>query len=211
MFVGRIERYKGVFDLVAVASEIECRQPGLVEWALCGTGSADAELRRAVTAARLCDIIHFRGFVNRTSMITELAWSGCADRTDDQSVCRRIEQGRRGVDPGGPAPGHLRAIQCASDVLGDAIVEVDPGDIQGYADAIQRLASDHEFYETKRRAWCFGPRSVSRPQPELGSALRRALLALWRHPNPVDRLSTRKSKRRRKHGHTTLSRRFPRR
>src|SRR5262249_34365617 len=38
MFVGRIVRYKGVFDILTMARAIEDSHPGLVQWELCGTG-----------------------------------------------------------------------------------------------------------------------------------------------------------------------------
>ncbi len=174
LFAGRIERNKGVFDLVDVAIELERRRAGLCEWHVCGTGSAEAELKDVVADAGLAGIVHCRGQANRQALLEEFSWSNAllVPTTKDfneglnKVAVESILAGR---------PLVTTELSNAVELLGDAVVEIEPGDIQGYADAIERLASDREYYERKRRACVPARGQFLDPERSWGSALRRAL------------------------------------
>ena len=45
MFIGRVNRAKGVFDILAMAEKLECKYPGRIQWEICGRGPAYEELK----------------------------------------------------------------------------------------------------------------------------------------------------------------------
>ena len=69
LFAGRIERFKGVFDLITISRLLKerCRIP--VTFEVCGDGSAMAELRRAVEASGEGQQIILRGWLSRPELL----------------------------------------------------------------------------------------------------------------------------------------------
>jgi glycogen synthase len=177
MFAGRIERNKGVFDILAVADELERRHPGLVEWALCGSGSAEVELRAAVEASGLSDVFRLKGYLNRTEMFQELqrAHALIAPTTNEfteglnKVAVESILAGRPLVTTTGVP---------AIDLLGDATIVLPPGDVDAYTEAVLRLATDSEFFESKRRASLVMREQFFDRNRGWGGTLKRILLGL---------------------------------
>jgi glycosyltransferase involved in cell wall biosynthesis len=146
MYAGRIERNKGVFDLLEIARRLQSERPGRFVWEICGTGSADAELSRAAAQAGLDGIFQLRGKLDRTAMAEAFARSHVvivpttADFAEGlNKVCvESILAGRPVV-----TSIHSNAI----DVLGASAIEVPSGNPHAYGDALLRLADDRDAYE----------------------------------------------------------------
>jgi glycosyltransferase involved in cell wall biosynthesis len=138
MYAGRIERAKGVFDLLEVARRIESSRPGAAVWEICGDGSALAELRIQSQAAGLGGVFLLLGKLDRPAMIQ--AYDRCqvvivpttsAFAEGFNKVCIEAALAGRAVV--------TSRYSHALDVLRDAAIEVDGDDVDGYEQAILRL------------------------------------------------------------------------
>jgi len=73
VFAGRIERDKGVFDVVRAARLLERSHPGRVQFRFCGEGSRLGELREAVRRAGLDSSVAVLGRLDRPALLNEYA------------------------------------------------------------------------------------------------------------------------------------------
>jgi glycogen(starch) synthase len=146
MYAGRIERNKGVFDLLQIARRLAVQMPGRFTWEICGAGSADVELGRAAAEAGLGNAFILRGKLDRVAMGDAFgrAHAVIVPTTGDfaeglNKVCvESILAGR---------PVITSIHSNALDVLGAAAIEVPSGDVGAYGDALVALAEDRPAYE----------------------------------------------------------------
>ena len=68
LFAGRIERNKGVFDLLAIAERFSRDGRTDIEFHICGSGSESAELARQAMARGVAERFHLHGYCNWTAM-----------------------------------------------------------------------------------------------------------------------------------------------
>lgn len=61
LFIGRLERGKGLLDLLAIWPSVQARSPGPVRLVVCGAGPQEQELRAAIAAAGLAASVAMRG------------------------------------------------------------------------------------------------------------------------------------------------------
>lgn len=145
MFVGRVVREKGVFDIVEMARLIERDRPGLVRWTLCGGGPDLEALRDRVTSAGLDDVIDVRGRVEPAGL--ELLYPrmhACIVPT-------------RSSFPEGLAMTAIEAVLArrpvvtnhvvpALELIRGAALEAQPDDVASYVEAVIALATDEALY-----------------------------------------------------------------
>jgi glycosyltransferase involved in cell wall biosynthesis len=150
LFVGRIEQYKGVFDLLEIAKRFAAEGRKDITFDLCGNGSALESLRLAAKQASVdasfvchghCNKEQMRQMFNRAHTVI------VPTRTDyeegfNQVVAEGILSTR---------PVVTSAVCPVLSYVRDAVVEVPPDDPKGYGDALLKLCDDREFYEEKRR------------------------------------------------------------
>lgn len=151
LFVGRINREKGVFDILDMAERIERRAPGRVLWEICG-GGPDLESLRAVHAEKgLEDVVRIRGWTSleelreaygrahagivptRSSFIEGLA----------MTAAEAILAGR---------PIITNPVVPALEVLRPAAVEARTDDVDSYVEQILMLIDDDTRYDELARA-----------------------------------------------------------
>jgi glycosyltransferase involved in cell wall biosynthesis len=154
LFAGRIERDKGVFDLLEIAKRMKTLGREDIKFDLCGNGSALEELRLAALQAGVdasfvchghCHKTQMREMFNRThAMIVPT-------RTDFAEGFNKVVA--EGVLSGRPVV--TSAVCPAVSYVRDAVVEVPPDDLMGYGDALMQLCDDRKFYEQKRKS-CLG-------------------------------------------------------
>ncbi len=151
LFAGRIEAYKGVFDLLDIAKRFASAGKTAIEFDLCGTGSAIDELKRQVEEVRLPGRFRVHGHCDRTKMsqmfrdchVLIVPTTTEFPEGFNQVVVEGILAGR---------PVITSSVCPALDYVRDAVVEVPPDDVSAYHDAILRLHDDAELYEQKRAA-----------------------------------------------------------
>lgn len=157
LFVGRIERNKGVFDLLEMARRLAAKGYTDIEFDLCGAGSAEAELRKEIDAAGLASQFRCHGHCDQETMseMYSLSHVVIVPTTSDFSegfnkvVAEGVLAGRPIVTSSVcPALAYVRG----------AVLEVPPDNVDAYVEAILRLYQDAELYNSKRDA-CGAARS----------------------------------------------------
>ncbi len=147
-FAGRIERDKGVFDLLEIAKRFKAEKRDDVIIDVCGSGNALADLKAEVEAAGVGDRLICHGYANRSYMREMYSRSHVVivpTTTDfiegfNQVVAEAVLAGR---------PVITSDVCPAVHYLRDAVVEVPPDNARAYGDAIIQLADDAEFYRSK--------------------------------------------------------------
>jgi glycosyltransferase involved in cell wall biosynthesis len=148
LFAGRIERNKGVFDLLEIARRFDREGRRDIEFDLCGAGGALGELRGAVSAAGVQDRFRLHGHCDKPTMrrMFNDAHVVIVPTTTEflegfnQVVAEGVLSGR---------PVITSSICPALDYVRDAAVEVPPDDVRAYGDAILKLRNDPSLYESK--------------------------------------------------------------
>jgi glycosyltransferase involved in cell wall biosynthesis len=147
-FGGRIETNKGVFDLVAVAQRLQRNGFHDVLFDICGDGSKLKELREQVQALGLSDMITCHGFCERPRLVSLLqeahvvivpTTTECEEGFN--MVCAEAILASRPLITSPVCP--------ALEYVKEAAVEVRPDDVNGYYEALVKLARDQQLYEAK--------------------------------------------------------------
>lgn len=147
LFAGRCEAYKGVFDLLDIAELVRGRVPGGVLFELCGSGSAEHDLRAAIQSRALGDLVRFHGALKRPELLQCYARShvvivptksgfveGLAMVAAEAVLCGR--------------PVLTSRVVPALEILRPACLEARVDDPQDYARLLVELSSDPDLYAT---------------------------------------------------------------
>jgi glycosyltransferase involved in cell wall biosynthesis len=145
-FAGRIELEKGVLDILRIADRLRATSDCQVIFHICGTGSALPELRRKTKELRLHDVISVHGPLHRAELLQIYRRSHAV-----------IVPTRRTFSEGLPLvcaeailsglPLVTSVLTNALPVLGDAILEAEPENIESYTMAILKLMTDEGTYD----------------------------------------------------------------
>jgi glycosyltransferase involved in cell wall biosynthesis len=142
VFVGRVERFKGVFDLLEMAEQL--RKDG-VTFEICGGGPVLEELKKACRQRGLEDIVTLHGQLKRPQLLAVYARAHAVILPTRSNFCEGLPQViSEAILMGRPVI--TSRLSNTLDILGGAVVEVPPEDVGGYVQAIRRLLSDPEYY-----------------------------------------------------------------
>jgi len=170
MFAGRIERNKGVFDIVEIARLLESSEPGKVMFDICGSGTALEELNDFIQRARLGRTIRTHGKLVRPDLLQKYA------------ACHAVIVPTRSEFHEGMAMVAVEAILCgrpvvasplvpAVELLSGAVANAKPDDPASYADAIRRLVQDAAYYDQLCAACILYQEQFYDPRKGLAAAL----------------------------------------
>lgn len=139
LFVGRLERVKGVFDLLDAYLQASVGRPTL-ELRFAGGGTALAALEDAVRRTGRSDV-RCLGQLDRTALASAFDWADvhvCPTRRDFAEGLAKspLEAALFGV------PSILSDAVPARTMMGEAALTVPADDVAGLAGAIMRLADD---------------------------------------------------------------------
>jgi glycosyltransferase involved in cell wall biosynthesis len=151
LFVGRIERDKGVYDLLEVARQLAREGRQDIEFDLCGSGSALEALKADVAQAGLGGRFRLHGYVQNAALREHFARGHVVVVPTRSS----FSEGFNAVVSEAVLSGRPVITSRVCPALGsvaDAAVEVPPDDVAGYRAAIERLAGDGDLYTAKREA-----------------------------------------------------------
>ncbi len=172
-FAGRIERNKGVFDLLDIARRFAKDGHTDIEFDLCGDGSQLGTLRNAVAADGLQ--MRFRLHGHSTKAFMREMYERChvvivPTTSDFNEGFNKVVA--EGVLAGRPV---ITSSVCpALEYVRDAVVEAPPDQPAAYGDAILKLSSDAGLYESKRLACGPVRRQFYDPNRGWKAALQRA-------------------------------------
>ena len=154
IFVGRITRSKGVFDILEIASRLQASHPGLVRWEICGTGADMEELRTRHRELQLHGTVTLRGWASPEDQIAIYSSSHASIVPTRGSFIEGMAMtAAESILAGRPLV--TNPVVPALEVLGCACVRAETDDLESHMQAVLRLATDAAFYETTRAA-CAG-------------------------------------------------------
>jgi glycosyltransferase involved in cell wall biosynthesis len=151
MYVGRINRFKGVFDILEMAKRVEAEAPGRVRWEMCGSGPDLEELRRLQDEMGLKHIVLVRGWtspkdlpdVYTRSHVSIVPTRSSFSEGLPMTAAEAILAGR---------PVITNAVVPALAVLRPACIEAQTDNVDSYVNAILRLIDDPTLYCTLCKA-----------------------------------------------------------
>jgi glycogen(starch) synthase len=150
-FAGRLERDKGIFDLLEMATRLNAANPGAFTFELAGGGSAAEELAKQVEERGAGAYFRLLGKQDRAGMAEAFGRSHAVivptNAGFTEGMNRVVIEGVLAGRPVITSP-----VTHASDVLGHALVEVPVNDHAAYEAALERLRNDSEYYEQLRMA-----------------------------------------------------------
>lgn len=152
IFAGRVEHGKGVFDLadIGVALAACCPRPVTIQ--VCGDGGALQPLRDQVAARGLDSLIVVRGRLERAELLEAYRQADVVIVPTRGSFCEGMPLVCAEAMLAG-RPVVTSRLSNALPVLGSAVAEAEPENIESYVAALARLAQDNVYYE-KLRAAC---------------------------------------------------------
>lgn len=143
VFAGRIDLNKGVFDILSMAEKLRDEN---VVFHICGDGPALNELTSACNQLGLNDKIKIHGRLNRPDLLKIYQQGHTVIVPTRSGFCEGLPMvGIESILLGRPLI--TSELSNALDVLGVAIVEAEPENIDSYVRAIRCLASDKSLYQ----------------------------------------------------------------
>ena len=151
VFVGRVEQNKGVFDVVSVADALRQRSYLPVVFEICGDGNALPDLKRAVAEKKLAAAVTIHGRLARPDLLNVYSRAHAIIVPTRSTFCEGLplvcaEAVLAGI------PIVTSRLSNALPVLGPAIAEAAPEDVDSYAAAIRKLVEDPAEYDRLRAA-----------------------------------------------------------
>jgi glycosyltransferase involved in cell wall biosynthesis len=151
MFIGRVNRIKGVFDILEMAQKVEGRVPGQVRWEICGSGPDLEELRRRHREMGLESIVNIRGWTSLTDLIEVYARSHAAIVPTRSSFNEGLAMAAAEAILAG-RPLITNPVVPALELLRPACVAARTNDVDSHVEGVLKLISDRDYYESLRRS-----------------------------------------------------------
>lgn len=174
LFIGRIHRSKGVFDLLEMAERLEAERPGAVHFEVCGTGPDFEELARLRRERGLEGAVTLHGWTSLEALRDVYARCHAAIVPTRSSFIEGLAMtAAEAVLAGRPLI--TSPVVPALEVLRPACLEAVTDDPESYVRAIRRLLDE----PTLHTALCAACASVAAPFTDrsqgLAAALERAI------------------------------------
>jgi len=145
MFIGRIERAKGVFDILEIARRIENSHPGLVRWEICGRGGDFDEFSRRHQELGLGDLVKVRCWTSLDDLLCVYGRShACIVPTRSTFTEGLAMTCAEAILAGRPVV--TNPVVPALEVLRPACVAAKTNDLESHLECVLELAMDAETY-----------------------------------------------------------------
>jgi hypothetical protein len=166
IFTGRIERCRGVFDIVQMADILERRRPGMLRWYVLGDGTDREALLREIEARGLSSIMEAPGWIPVSKIRSYYAKAHVSIvPTRSEFIEGMAMAAIESVLAGRPVI--TSAVVPALEVVAPACLQARTDDVDSYVSWIERLLRDEHVHS---------PRSSVEPRPQNDE-----LLATARH------------------------------
>jgi glycosyltransferase involved in cell wall biosynthesis len=175
MFMGRITRDKGVFDILEMARRIEAQRRGRVRWEIHGVGPDLEELRRLHRELSLKETVFIYGWTSPQDAQDVYARSHVSIVPTRRDFCEGLPMTAiESVLAGRPVI--TSPVNPAFEVLRPACVEAQTDDIASYVQAIVKLIDDPDKYATLCKACSQLQDQFYDPEQGLRAALKKVLI-----------------------------------
>jgi len=145
LYMGRIIRYKGVFDILDMAKRIEAQRSGRVHWEIHGDGPDSEELARLQAEMRLRHVVSIYGWTSAQDAQEVYARTHVSIVPTRSNFCEGLAMAAvESVLAGRPVI--TSAVTPALEVLRPACVEARTDDVDSYVRAILRLVDRPDEY-----------------------------------------------------------------
>lgn len=151
MFIGRVEVFKGVFDILKMAEQLEKRHPGHFKWVICGTGPALESLQAKAVDMSLTDLVDIPGWVDLEQLIEiyrdcHMSIVPTTDGFNEGLAMTAAESALTG------RPVITSGVVPAAGEMETACYKARTNDIDSFVDGIEKIAFDEDLYQTMRQA-----------------------------------------------------------
>jgi glycogen synthase len=151
LFIGRINRSKGVFDLLEMAARLEAERPGQVRFEVCGSGPDLDALASERSARGLEGAVALHGWTSLEALREIYARCHAAIVPTRSSFIEGLAMSAAEATLAG-RPVITSAVVPALEVLRPACLEAITDDVASYVAAIRRLQDDAALYARLRAA-----------------------------------------------------------
>ena len=175
MYIGRIVRVKGVFDILEIARKIENSHPGLIRWEMCGRGRDFDELKNRHRELLLDEVVVLRGWTSLEDLVNVYGRSHASIVPTRSGFTEGLAMTAAEAILAG-RPVITNPVVPALEVLRRACVEAKTDDTASHLEAVMRIATDSKLY-TQTCAACTDYRAqfFDRENFGLSAVLKRAL------------------------------------
>lgn len=178
LFMGRMEEFKGVFLILAIAERLESELAGQFRWRMVGSGPAFEALQNAVTDRGLSPVVVIEASLpDEQKALETMGWAHAmvvptTSRFNEGLAMTAAEAVLAG------RPVVISSVVPAWEVLGGAAIQAEADNVNSFVAAFKRLALDADYYETCRRATGGVQGQFYDRQQGLGNVLGQAIAAL---------------------------------
>jgi glycosyltransferase involved in cell wall biosynthesis len=151
IFVGRAERNKGLLDIAAMAERLREQSGTSIVFEVSGDGNALPELRRIVEERQLGGSVIVHGRLPRSELFQLYSRAHAVIVPTRSDYCEGLPAVCAEAVLSG-LPIITSRLSNVISVLGPALMEAKPDDIESYVGAIRRLAEDASMYTRLRNA-----------------------------------------------------------
>ena len=174
VFVGRVERNKGVFDLLEIANRLQTSAQREIRLDICGNGAALAEVKHVVAKRDMARYVFAHGRLERVQLLDVYRQCHLVVVPTRFDFCEGLPQVcAEAVLMGKPVV--TSRISNALEVIGAAASVAEPEDIDSYVARIAELVADPELYQRRVNACNVVAHCFMDPSQGIASALDRAL------------------------------------
>jgi glycosyltransferase involved in cell wall biosynthesis len=151
LFAGRLERYKGVWDVLNAAKLLAAAHPGQFVWTIGGDGEELLRLREATQSEGLTDVVSLPGRLTPMQLIEAIDSHHVLLTPTTSSFSEGLQKvALEGVLRGRPVI--TTVFSNAFGMFRPALLECRERDPQSIAEQVKRLADDPALYEATRSA-----------------------------------------------------------
>jgi glycosyltransferase involved in cell wall biosynthesis len=149
LFAGRLERTKGVWDVLAAAQALHESNPGRFAWTLAGSGIELDSLREAVEVAGLASSVSVPGHLSPQELIAAIDAHHVVISPTTSGFSEGLQKvALEGILRGRPVITTI--FSNAFDKFGSALIRCEERDPNSIASAVTALADDKQSYERAR-------------------------------------------------------------
>jgi glycogen(starch) synthase len=149
LFIGRVERSKGVFDILRMAQHAEQLLPGRIRWKISGRGSDFDELQKELDSLNLKHVVDLLGWVSLETLHDIYDTTHCCIVPTRSSFAEGLAMTAvEAILAGRPLVSN--PLVPATELLTDACLLGRVDDYLSHAEQVMQLASNSVLYERKR-------------------------------------------------------------